>query len=199
MTNNAQQSLTRLKTALHRSIGKSSLDFVRRAQKPVIICDRSGSMQWVDPGQELSRQALLNNHLAELAKSLEDFIVIAFNDSAEITTLPISNATGGTDMAGAIYLVASLRPSQVIIISDGSPNSTYDALEARASLGTIRVDTIYVGDPLDTDAKDFMARLATNGGQALTDGSSLLANSLAEKMLLMLTDGDSDSSESIAL
>lgn len=194
MTNESQQALIKLRTALNRSQGKSALNFLQKSGKPVILADCSGSMDYQDGNNELTRQELLNRELETLMREIPDLLVIAFSDYAVISVPPLLNMNGGTNMAAAFTMAASLRPSQVIVISDGEPASESDTLNAASRLpsGT-RIDTIYVGDPSSERCKAFMARLASGfGGQSLTEGSKLLESGLAKKIAGFLTDGLQD-------
>lgn len=184
MINDQQQALVKLRTALNRSQGKSALNFLQKSGKPVILADCSGSMDWRDSGNELTRQQLLNRELESLIHEVSNLVIIAFSDYPMLATPPLANMNGGTNMAAAFTMATSLRPSQIIVISDGEPASEQDTLEAASRLpqGT-RIDAIYVGDPTNQRCKDFMARLAQGfGGQSLTEGSKLLESGLAKKL-----------------
>lgn len=194
MTNESQQALVKLRTALNRSQGKSALSFLQKSGKPILLADCSGSMNCRDGNNELTRQELLNRELEILMREIPDLIVIAFSDYPMIAIPPLINMNGGTDMAAAFTMATSLRPSQVILISDGEPASEQDTLKAasRLSQGT-RIDALYIGDPSNERCKSFMARLASGfGGQSLTEGSKLLESDLAQKIAGFLTDGSQD-------
>lgn len=184
-----ETALDILKKAVRKADSASALEFLRTGgSKPVILCDNSGSMYDHDE-QELSRHERLNQELSVILERV-DATVVAFNDTVQLSVVPLPQPSGGTDMAGAIQFACGLHPSQIVIISDGIPDSRERTTAAAQLLATTRIDVIFVGDPNDTDAREYLSSLASHSGLALTSGRDLtIAGQLANKVIGILTDG----------
>jgi hypothetical protein len=85
---------------------------------------------------------------------------------------------GGTDLAGGLRFLLPRKPFKTIVISDGIPNSTEDALSEAEKL-TGSVETIYCG-PDNDPAIDFLRQLSrqTGGTQMTWNGYSELGSAV---------------------
>jgi hypothetical protein len=72
---------------------------------------------------------------------------------------------GGTALDLALARVGQLRPTHVLVISDGHPDRPDAALQAADRLDA-QIDVIYCGPDWDREGIAFMRRLARSGGVA---------------------------------
>lgn len=124
----------------------------------VVICaDISGSMQ----GAKIGR---LRIELSKLWPEIKARLIVFNYDAMWIDgpeDLPMPE--GGTNIAAALNLAATVWPSEVIVISDGLPQNEQAALNSAARLpGTISV--LFVGNDDDYKGAEFMRHLALVGG-----------------------------------
>jgi hypothetical protein len=129
----------------------------------VIICDLSASMNEIVYYPE-SKFNLLKKALDTVLSSLNSQpILIWFNSNAtkvdNINAFPCPY--GSTRLDKAIVLAEQHNPSKTIIISDGQPDDKKLALEKALELSGI-IDVIYCGLETDTEAINFMNRLAAS-------------------------------------
>lgn len=139
-------------------------------QPPVVICDISGSMNEVG-SCEKTRFELLNEQLEKIP-NLPSATLVSFAYTPQICTLPLPTPRGSTNLIDALALVTSLNPQFAILISDGIPDDC-------PPLPTFPVHTIFVGDPMDDKAVEFMTWLAhATGGKNLIDDFRLLGEKI---------------------
>jgi hypothetical protein len=70
-------------------------------------------------------------------------------------------ATGSTDLAGALRFLRQYRPETLVVVSDGEPNDQQAALTAAVALNC-KISTVFVGDERSDGAK-FLAKLRLFG------------------------------------
>lgn len=148
----------------------------------LVIVDTSGSMDSHDAAGGHQRYAVACEELKRLQATLPGKIgVIAFSDTAVFCPGGIPTfLMGGTDLAGALRFVQAADDTGIrfIVISDGSPDSSSEALEVARKFKS-QIDVIYVG-PEGGPGSKFLAELAAAaGGQAVTaDRVKNLANNV---------------------
>ena len=123
----------------------------------VILCDVSGSMM----GRKIERLRRELNKIWPETKAR----LMWFADKCEWIDTPdqLPHPDGGTFLDDALNLAGTVFPSEVIVISDGRPQSESRALEVAAHLpGTINV--CFIGSDDDIKGAEFMHRLARVGG-----------------------------------
>lgn len=163
---NLVNSLQSLITQASKLPPSGSLDNYERRTKyvpqshSVILIDISGSMGEIVKNSrkiDLLRKAL-NRPLASSE------IAIAFNSYAQIlkdfTRIP--EPEGGTALHFAIIEASIFNPSHTLIVSDGSPDSESQALQATNRLTGV-ISTLYIGSDDDLEAIAFMNKLARLG------------------------------------
>jgi uncharacterized protein YegL len=105
--------------------------------------------------------------------------------------LKLSEPVGGTplDLALSFIPQRGWRPDRIIIISDGRPDDTGQALAAARALAPVTIDALFVGDDADKAAIGFMRVLALAGGRCGVSGLRSLANpqKLAAEIVLRLS------------
>lgn len=140
----------------------------RAAGTVAILCDRSSSMKARnDQGQ--TRYAQLLKALKEIWTDAAGLSVYEFDTLCSRVKTPADlkpPAFGSTALDNAIETAANDQPAQMLIICDGNPNSEEAALHAARKYGR-PISTLFVGNPDDTTAKQFMRKLAkATGGRA---------------------------------
>jgi Mg-chelatase subunit ChlD len=123
----------------------------------VILADVSGSMR----GAKIQR---LRSELGKLWPEITARLM-SFADRLNWIENPshLPEPSGGTDLAGALDLAATVWPAEVIVISDGMPADEDAALRAAERIpGTISV--LFVGSDDDQRGLVFLRRLAAVGG-----------------------------------
>jgi predicted metal-dependent peptidase len=133
----------------------------KAAEGIILLLDVSGSMS-----EHVGEKRKID-HLREAVQDYVSLRKVSF--SYGVTEGSIPNPSGSTNLAGAFeYLLAS-RPKEIILISDGLPDSQESALAAAKSLAC-PVNVIYIG-PGGDEGEAFMKRLAaeTGGKQATAD------------------------------
>jgi Mg-chelatase subunit ChlD len=123
----------------------------------LILADVSGSMQ----GSKIKR---LRSELRVLWPEIKARLM-SFADRFQWHESPdhLPEPHGGTDLAGALELAATVWPSEVIVISDGLPADEEAAIQAARMIpGTISV--LFVGSDDDQRGLAFLRRLAAVGG-----------------------------------
>lgn len=133
------------------------IDPPQESASVVIVADVSGSMQ----GRRIQRlRAELKRLWPELNARL-----MAFSFSCRWCDGPddLPEPNGNTDLAAALEMAATVWPAEVVVISDGMPDSPDAAIEAAGLIpGTISV--LFVGDDGDVLGATFMKQLAKVGG-----------------------------------
>jgi hypothetical protein len=190
-TQSAATAMTRLTNLIDRTDRSTASAFLAGSTRPLILCDCSVSMSCVDVGFDDSRHTRLEAELQYLLDAVgsNEVHLVAFGCSPQLATLPLPADLGSTNLAAAVRFAHSLRPSQLIIISDGQPNSKDEAIDAiRELFPTTRVDCIYIGPESDSLAQQFLASLAQHGGEAHTKGAQQLIGdgSLGKKIAGLL-------------
>ena len=155
----------------------------------VLLCDTSGSMERRDT--ETGRRRI--DHLAEVLSGVlsrrKVRHVITFDSWVrELTlgpTMDLPEPSGGTALDLALDFVADMeeRPAQVILITDGEPNSQEAAFEAMRRLPGVVLTAYYVGPDYGLGAIEFLRALAKLGAA----GSSASAHSIAKPAKLVAT------------
>lgn len=167
----------------------------RRGEDNILLLDTSGSMsdyvRSEDNEHETKIQALWTLVQQLRAQGLE-FKICEFNSIPQWSQgITCPNPVGGTALAEAIDFIASARPRQLTIITDGCPNNPYAALEAAKQLAC-KVNVLFVGSADDTYGQAFCKKLADacNGIYAYNDlNSEQLQLTAANSTRLMLTVG----------
>lgn len=146
---------------------------VRRAG-PTLLIDCSGSMAATDGG-ELRRIDRLARVLAQLLSTHRLQALLAFNDFVSDLALSghisVPEPYGGTNLTLALMSVRDLtvRPTRLIVLSDGLPNDPLSALDVARSL-VLKTDAYFVGSDHDSQALRFMRDLAEAGAPGGTSG-----------------------------
>lgn len=102
-----------------------------------LLLDVSGSMSGILPSGKTKIDAL-----KEVIKDFSGVRKFSFSDKCE-EVLP-TDASGGTNMANAFYIIKRAGLRRCILVTDGLPDSEQAALEAVSGLS---VNIIYVGPP----------------------------------------------------
>lgn len=153
----------------------------------IILVDVSGSMDAPDaPGGRVRYDAACDE-LAKLQASHPGKVgVIAFSTTPQFCpggTPPF--LAGGTNLAEALdyaHLVDGL--CELVVISDGEPNSEHQALQAAARYRESTISCVYVG-PEGGAGQAFLRRLAqASGGQAVTAAKTAQLAAQVERLLL---------------
>lgn len=186
---------------MNQSIVKGSLSQLAQASNvglaeafmtadTIILVDTSGSMDNTDPGCQKTRYQLACQELKKLQAHLAGrIVVISFSTGAQFCPGGVPAYIGMyTDVAEALRFVhvADGVVDRFILISDGHPDSEYEAL-AEAEKFTTRIDCIYIG-PEGGSGHGFLKRLAdASGGKAQTiQQAGLLAEKIEVLMLAVL-------------
>lgn len=122
--------------------------------------------------------------------------LIAFADHPEEIPLTgmirLPEPNGSTNLAAAIEMAGGLapKPTKLIVLSDGAPNSEELALRAMRALRPMPCDAYFIGAEGDAGALAFMEKLAGAGGPGGTWGHWDLAEAekVAQSMALRITD-----------
>jgi hypothetical protein len=164
--------------------------------KAVVVVDISGSMANRDGGDGHRRVDIAKMELAKLQKRMQGQIaVVEFNyDARYRRDGSLSEPDGGTNLRGALDYVAELvGPGlgrlQVVVVSDGLPDSQEPTIEAgkRMAAAGARLSTVYCGPDTGTEAqsgKAFLRQLATAG--AGSSDEALLAKALETTIVKLL-------------
>jgi hypothetical protein len=170
------------------------------AVKAVVVVDISGSMGTRDGGDGHRRVDIAKMELAKLQKRMQGQVaVVEFNyDARYRRDGSLGEPDGGTNLRGALDYVAELvGPGlprlQVVVVSDGLPDSLEDTLLAGkrlADAGT-KLSTVYCGPDTGLEAssgKAFLRRLAVMG--AGSSDEALLVKALEQTITKLLTAGE---------
>ena len=152
----------------------------------IALVDVSGSMDERDARGNRQRYAVACEEMARVQGERPGKVAVyAFSDSCTFAPGGVPAYEGhGTNLAGALRTLHKLCQgvSRLIVISDGSPNSESDALDAAAKI-TCQIDTVYIGDEGDSRARQFLERLAQVGRGQRHDAPH--ADGLADTVLLL--------------
>jgi Mg-chelatase subunit ChlD len=129
----------------------------------VILVDVSGSMG--QRGKDGPKIESLRRALEDIWHEIRGAALYAFADRVTALEGPsqLPPPCGGTMLHDALERVAMDRPAQVIVITDGRPNSMLEALVA-ADLIPGTIDTVYIGPEDDREAIEFLRELSQRGG-----------------------------------
>jgi secreted protein with Ig-like and vWFA domain len=204
-TDNSTNALVR---HLQNTAGSKSLSLrertkalATRGENNILLLDTSGSMcEEINPHE--SKIDALWSIVQGLRAQNVQFKVCEFNtfpswSDGVIQPIP----TGGTGLDIALDFIASARPAQVTIVTDGEPNDKDSALLAASRLAC-KINVLYIGPSENTRAQDFCRMLASanNGSYAAnelkTEQLALAASSTAR---LMLTTGEGNHKPTIQL
>lgn len=144
-----------------------------------ILADCSGSMFEPAAGGKTRYQVLMKA-LTDLWPELSGATLYGFSYEATQVAHPskLPDPSGGTYLAEAIKCAAMKFLTGVVVISDGIPQCKGSALTEARKLH-VPFSTLFVGDPKDTLAVDFMKQLArTTGGKSEAKDLKNLASPL---------------------
>lgn len=131
----------------------------KNSNQSILLLDFSGSMrEWCGNYRKIE---ILQKAIAPITSQYK---ILAFNSATEWinenTLYP--EPQGGTALHLAIAVAVTHNPRQTLIVSDGQPDDTKQALsQAKKLSGTI--STLYIGSDSDKEAIAFMAKLARLG------------------------------------
>lgn len=153
----------------------------------VILADLSGSMgQPAQMGRKIDR---LREAVTSIWAETPGVTLLTFSGDVQEVEHPrqIGEPRGSTRLNLGLEAAAACLPAQVVVISDGRPDSEESALVA-AELIPGTIDCIFIGRETDTGAIAFLEKLSRNGGgrswvNDLTRVSSLI-NPLREALAL---------------
>jgi len=160
---------------------KKEKDHIKHVAKIVLLLDVSGSMS-----EHVGEKRKID-HLREAVQNYTALRKVSF--SGDIYENSIPDPKTNTDLAYAFEYLLSSNPLEIILISDGLPDSEIDAINT-AKLLNCPVNIIYVG-PGSDKGETFMKRLAfeTQGKQVTVDTTKELlsvSNVLTDNIRLML-------------
>jgi len=161
----------------------------------VILLDTSASMATYAGAKR--RIDLLDDVLKMVIADAPDARVIVFNSAArELSRLDMEpgrfrlpEPAGSTALHLALELAGRLKPSRVVVISDGEPDFDESALTVARLIKVPRIDALYVGSDDDRTALMFMGMLSHCGQSHGVAGLRSLEQPdvLAEEIRLLLT------------
>lgn len=173
----ADGSLTDMAARYDKSIAEAFIDC-----DAVVLIDSSSSMAACDVRENDRRYTRFNAACDELRRLQRDLpgkiAVISFGTDVAFCPSGVpSNDSGGTAMHKALEFVKRVDGCdiQIVIISDGEPNSIDETIRVAKSFQT-RISTIFVG-PDDHPGNRFMKRLAdATGGHATRTATDQMDN-----------------------
>lgn len=125
----------------------------------VLLLDTSYSMEYDVAGRR--KIDSLRDAVANLPLSLRRF---HFGCVCEECGATIPEPSGSTAMVPALQKIKQSGANHIIMVTDGQPNESYAVVieEARG----LTIDAIFIGDPSDLSAKEFLKSLtAATGGR----------------------------------
>lgn len=131
----------------------------------IILLDTSISMDMAVAGRR--RIDVLSDILKVIMPGVPTARLFAFDSvvrELDGTTLPLLG--GGTALGEALKFIASMRPTQVVVISDGEPDNMEEALDAGRALNC-QIATYFCGDETNHAAVAFLRSLAWCSGDGL--------------------------------
>lgn len=154
-----------------------------------VLCDTSISMEDRD-GQADSRYERMVQELAHLQNSKEGQVAV-FSFSSDVVWCPggvPTNLRGMTAMERGIdlwrkYNLHRMPDMQFFLISDGEPSNEQATLEAAQKFGK-PINTIFVGDPDNYQAQDFLKQLAR--ATRATHQDDFTVDKLADRIVALL-------------
>lgn len=155
----------------------------------VVLADVSLSMSGLVPSLGVSKWQEMRRALGVSLGERRDWRLYAFDDEVREAKTPeaLPRPRGTTDTALALHTAGTHNPEQVLVVTDGYPDSQAAALEAAEALGWTRIDVLYIGPKELLGAVEFCRLLARNGGQVMSSERDMLP-----AMTLLLGDGKGD-------
>lgn len=169
---------------------------VRAQVKPgvVLLADCSMSMSYHDQvGNPKRRIDGLADLLVYILQRTRLQGLVCFNERPIEVPLAghikLPEPSGGTALDLALWHIRGMvpRPTRVIVITDGEPNSEDLALAAARALQPMPIDAYYVGPEGNTPALAFMERLAKIGGGRWGEFDLTEPMRLGEEIRLQIT------------
>lgn len=181
---------------LNKSLSIGSLDDLVRVQKDAnifLLIDCSGSMHTTMQNGKTRISGLRETVKSIMSEKQMPMIQFGMGSGPSVVEY-VPDPQGGTPLHLAIDLARTQECSRAIVISDGQPDSTRDAMESAKRFGG-RIDVVFVGDPGDF-GEAFLKQLAeSTGGESFT-GDLSEPKLLAQGVMGLLTAGeDSDDDE----
>ena len=176
MTDNLFQDKTKLNKSTS-SVATSLLDKIQRMKsqsKHNLLIDISGSMaDWVESneGESFSKYQLMLTLLEKIPQNITKY---AFDSGIEEITDILPLPRGGTDMSRAFDYVKKKGKKEIVLITDGEPDSEKDALLSAKGL---KIDIIYIGQQ---PQPAFLDKLANATGGSFTNIDLIQAGSVLE-------------------
>ncbi len=174
-------------SAVAQSTGKPIAVLFSEAEV-VTIVDVSGSMSSYDSRNGKSRYTIACEELAQIQKNRPGKVaVIAFSSTALFCPGGIpAFEMGGTNLANALRYakIADVPGMNIIVISDGEPDSEREAL-AVATTYKNKISTIYCGPENKPYGREFLNQLAkATGGSSLASDRAMELGKTIETLLL---------------
>lgn len=158
---------------------KDRIHSLKARLKNNLLIDISGSMADED-GEGNSKHSIMQGIVSRLPEGIRKF---AFNSNCRELDSVIPEPAGGTNMAGAFSYVKSQGIKEVILITDGQPDSPRDALAEAIGL---TINIVYIGPKPEPQ---FLKDLARQANGTFVDIDMLeagSANQLENKIQLLL-------------
>ena len=155
----------------------------------ILVVDMSGSMGANDAPGGISRYDAAEQELRQLQKQLPGKVaVVAFSNSPQFCPGGVPPRMGGsTDMGAALRFVhAADGCAQIVLISDGEPNSEAETLAVAREFAH-KIDTVYIGPESGHYARgrSFLEKLAAaTGGTSMKSAAPGLLKEQVESLLL---------------
>jgi len=142
-----------------------------------VLADVSGSMAANVPGSHKSRFETMRDALSQVLGKRTDFSLLAFSDTVSLAPEPsrLRFEGGGTDLLLALSTVAPQEPERLLIVSDGQTADEERCITCLdETFAWVRVDALFIGDPNDTKAQNFLRRVVRGGGQFMAETTHFL-------------------------
>jgi hypothetical protein len=178
----SQQGLARVRT----------IKDVLNARRSWLAADCSSSMSYQVGGEDTrTRLDALREATAQLREVEKlPFRQLTFGAAVEIRE-DIPDAAGGTPLALALRTIQEHRPSRIVVVSDGEPDSQSEALAVAAELAVAGcvIDVLYIGPPGGPGA-EFLRKLSEGAGgrfatNDLTSGVRALTTQVRDALLAL--------------
>lgn len=202
-TNNT--SLTRLASHLTASAGNAlslrqrSTELALRAESNILLLDISGSMAERIEGPTRRIDALWSIVQQMRASAIQFKTAVFSYDCVWSDAIICPQVQSSTNLAGALRFVASAKPQQITIVTDGEPDSAEEALYEASAL-RCKINVLYVGDPHATHAIEFCRQLAASAGGSYAESAltteqlQLSAGADMKRLLLSASQSDQETS-----
>ena len=140
----------------------------------VALIDTSGSMAANDSRGGRQRYAVACDELAKLQAAHPGKVgVVAFSTTVQFEPGGVPTfLRGGTNLAAALKFARIVDGTvRFVVVSDGEPDSEHEALAEAATMQS-EISCIFVGAEGDTDARDFLRRLAKSRGGRFSEAQA---------------------------